>query len=66
MEYGAAIERGVISAVESGGYRVKSDTRDGVTTPVLPYLGEGSLQANDKVYFFMFDDGGGAILAVFT
>ncbi len=65
MDYGATIERGVIIAAEASKYTVKSDTRYGITTPAIPFLGDGSLQIGDRVYFFLFEDGHGAILAAF-
>lgn len=63
--YGAAIERGKILSVESGGYRIESYTRDGITTPPIPAMGGAAYSAGDRVYFFLFDDGSGAILAAF-
>lgn len=65
MDYGATIERGVIIAAEADKYTVKSDTRYGIITPAIPYLGDGNLRTGDRVYFFMFEDGHGAILAAF-
>lgn len=63
--YGACIERGVVTMVCEGGYKVKSLTRDGITTPALPSIGGTTYQVGDRVYFFVFDDGHGAILAAF-
>ena len=56
------IERGEISEVKSGPlYRVKSYTRDGVITRWIE-AAQGEYEEQDKVYFFMFDDGRGMIL----
>ena len=60
--YGAALERGVIETIESGGYRVASMARRGITTPVIKSL-EAGLKIGDRVYFFLFPDGDGVILA---
>lgn len=60
--HGAAVERGVVETIESGGYRVASMTRYGITTPVLKSL-ETDLKVGDRVYFFLFPDGDGLILA---
>lgn len=60
--YGASIERGIVLAAESDGYRVKSLTRDGVVTPPIAAVGEGEYAVGARVYFFVFDDGRGAIL----
>lgn len=60
--YGAALERGVVETIEGGGYRVASMTRYGITTPVLKSL-ETDLKVGDRVYFFLFPDGDGLILA---
>lgn len=61
----ADIERGQITAAEDGKYRVESYSRDGLTTPPIPAVGEGVYSVGDRVYFFLFDDGHGAILAAF-
>ena len=60
--YGAALERGVVETIESGGYRVASMTRRGIRTPVIKSL-ETGLKVGDRVYFFLFPDGDGVILA---
>lgn len=64
-QYGATIERGIIAEVSEGGYKVQSLTRDGITTPALPSISGAAYNAGDRVYFFVFDDGHGAILATF-
>ncbi len=63
----ALIERGIVVSVSSGLYTVKSYGRDGLTTPGIPALpGTGQPYAvNEKVYFFMFDDGHGAVIGRF-
>ena len=54
-EYGAVIERGEIIESENNLYVVRSLTRSGVITPPM--------RATDGIYFFMFDDGNGRIIA---
>ena len=59
----AQIERGRITQAGGGLYKVSSYGRSGLTTPGLPPMDpQASYQVNDKVYFFMFDDGHGMIL----
>lgn len=60
--YGAAIERGEIAGKEGTGYIVESYCRKGVTSPPLAPIDGSTYATGDKVYFFMFDDGKGAIL----
>ena len=64
-EYGATIERGVIAEACEDGYKIRSLTRDGIVTPALPSISGTAYRAGDRVYFFVFDDGHGAILAAF-
>ena len=64
-DYGAAIERGRIISAEDDGYRVMSYSRDGITTPLLPAISDATYKVDDRVYFFVFEDGHGAILAAF-
>ncbi len=64
-DYGAAIERGRIISAEDNKYSVMSYSRDGITTPPLPSIGNAAYSIGDCVYFFMFPDGHGAILAAF-
>lgn len=61
--YGAYIERGKVLEKTSSGYKVQSLTRDGITTPPIPATGNSEYTADDAVYFFLFNDGRGAILA---
>lgn len=65
QNYGAAIERGIIAEACGGGYKVQSFTRDGIVTPAIPSVSGAPLKVGDRVYFFVFDDGHGAILAAF-
>lgn len=61
---GALIERGAIEKIEAGGYRVESITRPGISTPALKSLVAGeTLVPGDQVYFFLFPDGDGLIIA---
>ena len=62
----AMIERGIVTAVSSGKYTVKSYGRDPLETPPLKPLTSGATYAvNDQVFFFLFNDGDGRILAKF-
>ena len=77
--YGAIIERGEIMGMEDGGYIVKSLSRMGVITPPIQAqepiekINAGTdagfeieyrkYAAGDRVYFFMFDDGRGMVIA---
>lgn len=63
--YGANIERGIIVEVCEDGYKVQSLTRDGIMTPAIQSVSGASFEAGDRIYFFMFDDGHGMILAAF-
>lgn len=58
----AAIERGVVVDAPEGGYKVQSYSRDGLITPAIPALTQDTYTQGDRVYFFLFDDGHGAIL----
>ena len=62
---GALIERGVIVAAEDGLYTVASYGRSGLITPGIPAIIGAPYEANEKVYFFMFDDGHGAVIGRF-
>lgn len=64
-EYGTNIERGQIVEAGEDGYKVASFTRNGITTPALSTIGGATYRVGDRVYFFVFDDGHGAILAAF-
>jgi hypothetical protein len=64
-EYGARIERGEIAEAAEGLYVVQSLTRDGIITPALPTMGGATYDVGDRVYYFLFDDGHGLILAAF-
>ena len=62
-EYGARVERGEVAEATDAGYRVMSLTRPGVTTPQIPALYGRTFSVGEKVYFFVFEDGHGGILA---
>lgn len=66
MNTGAMIERGVIIRAEDGRYCIRSFCRDGVVTPMIGAMGDHTYQEGDRVYFFMFCDGNGLILAEMT
>ena len=59
---GAMIERGVICAAVNGSYKIRSATRYGIITPYLKAM-SGIYSVGDTVYYFMFPDGNGMILA---
>lgn len=63
----ARIERGEIVKAEDGKYFVRSYGRDGLTTPGIPALIAAMVPftVGEKVYFFLFDDGHGAIIGRF-
>lgn len=63
--YGASIERGVVSEVCEDGYKVQSYTRDGIMTSAIASISGETYDVGDRVYFFVFDDGRGAIIAEF-
>jgi len=63
----AMIERGIVKAVSAGQYTIESYGRSGLTTPAIPALHTGESYAEgDKVYFFLFGDGHGAVLGKFA
>ena len=59
--WGARIERGKVTEAEGGTYTVESYDRPGVTGYGL--TGPSAIAAGEKVYFFLFGDGKGLILA---
>lgn len=61
---GAMIERGIVRAAADGRYTVESLDRPGVVTPPLGALGTHA--AGGRVYFCLFDDGCGLVLAAMT
>ncbi len=61
--YGAMLERGRVTEVREGKYRIASLDRRGITTPLLPALHMAEAQAGDMVLFCMFDDGSGMVIA---
>jgi hypothetical protein len=59
---GARIERGkVIGAIEQK-YIIQSLSRDGIITPPIPAINQEEFEGGEKVYFFFFQDGTGAVL----
>ena len=60
---GAMIERGEIISALTEGYKVKSFTRPGLITPMIPAITADPHSVGDLVYFFLFTDGHGAIVA---
>ena len=62
---GANIERGIIAEVCEAGYKVQSYTRYGIVTPAIQSVSGAAYKVGARVYFFVFDDGHGAILAAF-
>ena len=62
---GTSIERGIIAEKYADGYKVQSLTRDGIVTPAIPSISGADYEVGDRVYYFVFDDGHGAIIAVF-
>ena len=61
--FGALIERGVITATSDDGYSVESFDRKGVITPPITGISQETYSAGDRVFFFLFNDGHGKILA---
>ena len=61
--YGAKIERGVIVQEVNGKYIVQSFDRHGLMTPPIETINAQQFNAGDRVYFFLFDDGSGKIIA---
>ena len=59
---GATIERGRIAEVVDGGYRVKNLDRPGLISRVITGMDDTEYKAEERVYFFMFNDGNGKIL----
>lgn len=68
-KWGATIERGVLIEQQGEKFRVQSFDRDGIVSrwmkpiPLPPELLVKPYAVGDKVYFAMFCDGGGCILA---
>lgn len=63
----AMIERGVVIDADDGLYTIRSYGRDGLITPGIPVISGHvhSFAEGDKVYFFLFDDGNGAVIGKF-
>ncbi|GHU83922.1 hypothetical protein FACS1894196_4610 [Clostridia bacterium] len=64
-EYGARVERGRVTEVTADGTRVESLEREGITTPPIAVAQWVTVAEGDRVYFFVFDDGGGMIFETF-
>lgn len=62
--YGAPIERGqVIVAFEDGRVQIESFSRPGIITPPLAATEGLELMIDDLVYYVLFGDGSGLVLA---
>ena len=64
--YGAVIERGIVQEANGDRYRVASLTRSGIVTPPIPSVRRRPHTVGEKVFFFLFEDGQGAIIAAMT
>lgn len=62
-DYGARIERGRVTEVDDGKYRVASFCREGIITPEIFAIPGVIAKKNDLVLFCLFPDGDGMILA---
>lgn len=63
-EYGARVERGKILKITEQKYVVASLSRSGITTPPIPAMdAQAEYAAGDTVYFILFEDGHGCVLA---
>lgn len=62
--FGASIERGLIRQATDSGFIVESYDRKGLTTPPIQAIWQKTYSAGDRVYFFLFDDGSGKIIAL--
>ena len=65
--YGAYLERGKITAIQTNngtvtGYTVESYDRPGITAEGLNGSAVHNADVNTNVYFYLFDDGTGFIL----
>lgn len=63
----AFVERGKITAEKDGLYKVESYGRAGLVTPWIPAMAASMMpfDIGEKVYFFLFDDGHGAVIGRF-
>lgn len=63
-EYGARVERGKILKITEQKYVVASLSRSGITTPPIPAMDvQAEYETGDTVYFILFEDGHGCVLA---
>ena len=57
------IERGTVTEITDGKYSVASIDREGIVTPPMLPLMDGSIfSVGDQVVYFYFDDGTGRII----
>jgi len=63
VDYGAIIERGEILAATEDGYTVASLDREGIESPPIQAADSAAYTVGDTVYFFLFRDGTGKIIA---
>ena len=61
-EWGARIERGIVTAISSGTHTVKSYDRPGLVFVGLKNKTGVTLAVKDKVSFYAFNDGTGAMI----
>lgn len=61
-EWGTRIERGIVTAASGGEYTVNSYDRPELTVSGIKNKSGATIAANDKVVFYVFTDGVGAIL----
>lgn len=59
---GATIERGEVISAEGNAYSVRSLDREGIVSPPMQALDRGGYDMGDLVFFFLFQDGTGAII----
>lgn len=62
---GARIERGIITNITDNGYSIKNLTRYSLDAENIPAQPGIKPKVGDRVYFFLFGDGQGLILAAF-
>lgn len=65
FEYGTRIERGEITGIGEDGYIVTGYDRENLITPEIPALNSETYAEGDRVYFFLFQDGTGAVFGKF-
>lgn len=60
--HGAALERGRVTKIENGKYRVESLDRPGLKSTAMKVFSGETLTEGDSVFFYLFADGDGIIL----